>query len=244
MIGCTLWLIYFVQRYYDNEYDFQRDVYGIIRATHDVHLFYVPNVIGLFTFERQLGSVPYQIYSVSKDGVSLPNIYAFTDQDALTLGNASHYAPSPITTIDGQAVEPYLNSIAAYEPLGVGFIFGDPDASYNALFPNLPNTIALGVYEAADCRFFYTPAMYSSQEAVWNKAYELMWKNGTGAKGSTGQGFSEPGTGYILSPFPFTAKTWNTPENVSGPNTSGADYLVDRSYSITAILGLACLLLA
>ncbi|KAF2166360.1 hypothetical protein M409DRAFT_23551 [Zasmidium cellare ATCC 36951] len=128
--------------YYSTEYDLQSDVYSLVRAAHDTHLFYVPDLIGLFTFVR-LGpdGNPYQIVSVSPDGVSLPHIYAVSDQAAL-IGNASHYTPSPITSIDGQDVETYLNGIATYEPLGLGFVFQDPDAAYNASFPNIPNLLA------------------------------------------------------------------------------------------------------
>ncbi|KAK5747455.1 hypothetical protein LTR17_000096 [Elasticomyces elasticus] len=42
------------------------------------------------------------------------------------------------------------------------------------------------IYEAADCRFFYTPDMLSDQSLVWKHTYDLRWNNGTCVQGSTG----------------------------------------------------------
>ncbi|KAK3615140.1 hypothetical protein LTR56_026778 [Elasticomyces elasticus] len=42
------------------------------------------------------------------------------------------------------------------------------------------------MYEAADCRFFYTPDMLSDQSLVWKHTYDLRWNNGTCVQGSTG----------------------------------------------------------
>lgn len=42
------------------------------------------------------------------------------------------------------------------------------------------------VYEAADCRFFYTPAMAVKQSLVWQRAYDIRWGNGSCVAGSTG----------------------------------------------------------
>ena len=48
------------------------------------------------------------------------------------------------------------------------------------------------VYEAADCRFFYTAPMYADQELVWDMTYKLAWENGTCVEGSTGHVSAAP----------------------------------------------------
>ena len=54
------------------------------------------------------------------------------------------------------------------------------------------------VYEAADCRLFYTAPMMLDQTMVWSATYEANWNSGKSCvKGSTGQLSSKPGTGYI-----------------------------------------------
>lgn len=103
------------------------------------------------------------------------------------------------------------------------------------------------VYEAADCRFFYTPAMYANQEAVWNKAYEMMWVNGTCVEGSTGHVSSRPGTEYILSPFPASisaAHNSSAPGKPSQvPYASGGDRAVDRYWVFAVAVGMIVVLL-
>ena len=66
------------------------------------------------------------------------------------------------------------------------------------------------VYEAADCRFFYTAPMYSKQELVWDQTYSLAWGDGTCVTGSTGQVSSQFGDGYITSSAPAGAASNDT----------------------------------
>ena len=49
------------------------------------------------------------------------------------------------------------------------------------------------VYEAADCRFFYTAPMLTDQSLVWKRTYDLRWGNGSCVAGSTGQPSSVSG---------------------------------------------------
>lgn len=42
------------------------------------------------------------------------------------------------------------------------------------------------VYEAADCRFFYTADMIFDQQLVWQKVFDVRWGSGTCVPGSTG----------------------------------------------------------
>ena len=87
------------------------------------------------------------------------------------------------------------------------------------------------VYEASNCRFFYTPQMIVDQSLVWSYAYNLQWGNGTCLKGSTGQPSAATGslTSYINSPPPANAKnffganiTWDYPGAPSGGSHQGS----------------------
>lgn len=56
------------------------------------------------------------------------------------------------------------------------------------------------VYEAADCRIFYTAEMFARQEVLWTRAAEVMWREGGMegcVRGSTGWESSRNGTGYF-----------------------------------------------
>lgn len=76
------------------------------------------------------------------------------------------------------------------------------------------------VYEASNCRFFYTPQMFVDQSLVWDYAYNLQWGNGTCLKDSTSAPSAATGfsTSYINSAPPANAKnffgadiTWSYP---------------------------------
>lgn len=67
---------------------------------------------------------------------------------------------------------------------------------------NFKNTIRRGddlttplqfVYEAADCRLFYTPAMYKDGNNIYNAVYGAIWGDGRCLFGSTGHPSSESG---------------------------------------------------
>lgn len=55
---------------YTNEYDFELDVCKLIYSARDGHFNFVPGLIGLFTFSREI-----ELVSVSLDGVRTPKIY-------------------------------------------------------------------------------------------------------------------------------------------------------------------------
>lgn len=125
--------------FYDNEYDFQLDLYKVFAAAYDGHLSYTPDILGIFIWVRLLSEqvvqgLPqfYQLISVSSDGTSLPQVYSNQDVDALA-GNAG-YTPSPISQINGEDAETWLNTYAATNGNGRQ---QDPDANYNSLFPSL-----------------------------------------------------------------------------------------------------------
>ena len=70
------------------------------------------------------------LVSVSKDGVSLPEVYVDLDLRMIAgTSNATHYAASPVSSINSVPIEDFLVDLAATESAQ------DPDANYNALFP-------------------------------------------------------------------------------------------------------------
>ena len=78
------------------------------------------------------------------------------------------------------------------------------------------------VYEAADCRFFYTAPMLQDQTLVWKQTYDLRWNNGTCVQGSTGHPSSLSGgqndTTYIESyPAAGANNTFGANETFSFP---------------------------
>ena len=77
------------------------------------------------------------------------------------------------------------------------------------------------VYEAADCRLFYTPQMYADQTILWKTAYKAQWGNGKCVKGSTGQDSSDPGTDYILASPDGSTTASPSASSSSGPSSSG-----------------------
>ena len=112
---------------YTNEYDFQNDISRLIASAHDGHFVYSPDILNILYFIR---SDP--IYSVSKDGTSLPEIYiGLDDVRNMAYSNSSNYTVSPVTKINDEDVENWLNAQAAM------FAQQDPDANYNLLFPIL-----------------------------------------------------------------------------------------------------------
>jgi hypothetical protein len=126
---------------YSNEYDYQLDIFKLISAAYDGHFAYTPDIVGVFFFlrlasESLASGTPdlYQIFSVSKDGTSLPDVYSTLDAAALINPNSARYTPSPITQINGEDVEDWLNTYAATSGTGKQ---QDPDANYNGLFPDM-----------------------------------------------------------------------------------------------------------
>ena len=59
---------------YDSEYDFQADIYMLLRSAHDGHLAFSGDALGRFIFYNDLVG---DIVSVSLDGSSLPKLYHY-----------------------------------------------------------------------------------------------------------------------------------------------------------------------
>ena len=52
------------------------------------------------------------------------------------------------------------------------------------------------IYEAADCRVWFTGEMVSDVRAVWREAADVMWRGKGCVSGSTGHGSSVSGGGW------------------------------------------------
>ena len=126
-------------------------------------------------------------------------------------------------------------------------------ADPNAGAFNLRNNIRQGdtsqtplqfVYEAADCRFFYTAEMYASQEKVWEMAYKLVWQNETCVHGSTGQISSAPGTGYILSPPPASAKVAPGSSSASSVASASLAHSLKEAWRVVVVALLSVALIS
>ncbi|KAF2724234.1 hypothetical protein K431DRAFT_218178 [Polychaeton citri CBS 116435] len=115
---------------YNNEYDFQLDLYSLIASAYDGHFAFradiVNNVFGWIIGDR------LELVSVSNDSVSLPEIYTYDDILTALSGNSTTRGPSAIMRIDGLDVEAYLNNVASQGNSQ------DPDANYNSVFPIIP----------------------------------------------------------------------------------------------------------
>ncbi|PSN65502.1 hypothetical protein BS50DRAFT_496323 [Corynespora cassiicola Philippines] len=109
-----------------NEYEFQSQLMTLFSRAYDNHLAWQPDIMaGVMQFQRPPGT---ELVSVSADGMSLPEIYAYRDLELAK--NDSSFQPSPVRTINGQGVDEYLETVAVQAD------FHDADTRWNALFPS------------------------------------------------------------------------------------------------------------
>ena len=92
---------------YSNEYDIQIDIDLLIASSYDGHFNYQSDILGVFVFTRN-----YSLYSISKDGLSVPEVYALPDLLALSLPDSAKYTPSPVSTVNGQEVDAFMNDLS------------------------------------------------------------------------------------------------------------------------------------
>lgn len=139
---------------YTNEYDFQVAIYNVIYSAYDQHFNFLPDITQVFAFLRA-----NNLFSVSKDGQALPQVYM--DLDIAVIGEyaGKNYSASPVTKINGKPVESYLNDLATN--LGGA---QDPDANYNSLFPVTP--LESTGQAAAPPYFQYSPSYQGSSTVV------------------------------------------------------------------------------
>jgi hypothetical protein len=67
------------------------------------------------------------------------------------------------------------------------------------------------VYEAADCKLFYTLESLMAPAPLWKRAVDAKWGNGTCVTGSTG----DPSSMGVENKIPFN-KNESTPEEYQG----------------------------
>ncbi|KAF3009674.1 hypothetical protein E8E13_008237 [Curvularia kusanoi] len=107
---------------YTNEYDFENDIAALLIKAHDGHLNFNGMAYGgAFRWRRNTNIA---LISASKDGSSVPEVWAVGDFNASQAG----YDPSPITQINGRDVQEFLKAEADMTA------YHDPDTRYQALF--------------------------------------------------------------------------------------------------------------
>ncbi|KAJ4424159.1 hypothetical protein N0V82_001207 [Gnomoniopsis sp. IMI 355080] len=108
---------------YENEYEFQSDLYLTFSKAKDGHFRYFPDLLtAAIVFRR--GSLA--LASVSLDGKSVPKIYALSD---IQLYNSDpSFKPSPVTSLNGK------DPVATNEDLSLLGVLQDRDALYNTMF--------------------------------------------------------------------------------------------------------------
>lgn len=115
-----------------NHRQFGFELYLLTLNIHDGHFVYTPDVIGtVFNFAR-----PVALVSVSADGKELPKAYVYADILAESFGNST-FTPSPISKINGEDPQAFLENWAQYGTLQ------DRDALYNNVF-YVPASVSLG----------------------------------------------------------------------------------------------------
>jgi hypothetical protein len=113
-----------------SEYDFQLGIRQLFISTGDFHLRWRADVLDPLVFSRAGG----QLTSLSKDGVSFPDIYLASDVVSMQKKqNATTFSQiSSIKTINGVEATKYLQNVSSQSQ------YGNPDARYNDLFVNIP----------------------------------------------------------------------------------------------------------
>ncbi|KAG9954775.1 hypothetical protein KCU85_g16, partial [Aureobasidium melanogenum] len=174
---------------YDNEYDFQLDIFKLFSSAYDGHLSYTPDIVDVFAFARLQNEklndegIPAYFSLISKDTLQegtinlknrvdivlfsnhdvvtgeneTPDIYAYSDEAALTESGYADYSPSPITKINGEDVLAWVNSYASQNGRSQ-----DPDANYNGVFLNIP---ALA-YQDIETNYFAVSRFYQGDNTV------------------------------------------------------------------------------
>ncbi|KAI1735463.1 hypothetical protein F4680DRAFT_469992 [Xylaria scruposa] len=105
-----------------NQYEFEAALQLLVNNAHDDHLFLNAGILSAFSF----GS-PFDIVSLSVDGVEAPKVYIGTD--VFDSNVFTSFTPSAIKSINGQNATTYLETFAAGNVAGSV----DPDTDWNRL---------------------------------------------------------------------------------------------------------------
>ncbi|KAH0534195.1 hypothetical protein FGG08_007206 [Glutinoglossum americanum] len=107
---------------FPNQYEFEAALQTLLYATHDGHVNLFAGILSAFNFAS-----PYDIVSLSLDGVQLPKVYL-----AMDLFESSYfttYQPSAIASINGIDATAYLTKFASKNSVGTL----EPHADWNQL---------------------------------------------------------------------------------------------------------------
>ncbi|KAF2704849.1 hypothetical protein K504DRAFT_352354, partial [Pleomassaria siparia CBS 279.74] len=107
---------------FKSEYDVQRAIQAITYKTGNYHFNYVPDILQVFHWRRDIG-----VMQLSTDGKSLPKLYRDTDIYSLARGSVRASA-SEITKINDEDAYTYLAKIGAWGQ------YIDSDGRLNKLF--------------------------------------------------------------------------------------------------------------
>ncbi|RMJ12403.1 hypothetical protein CDV36_007952 [Fusarium kuroshium] len=117
---------------YKGQYEVMTDLRSLFAAANDLHFDYPPALLNTFYYVRR----GLDFKSISSDGLNLPQIFHTLD---VVRGNEGHldYYPSAIKSIDGTAIEKWLEEDATRNTNNLN----DPDAQFNNLFSNIPRSV-------------------------------------------------------------------------------------------------------
>ncbi|KAH5629014.1 hypothetical protein HBI23_226470 [Parastagonospora nodorum] len=111
---------------FSSEYEFQLQLMSLVDRSYDNHFAYQPDILAsAIQFQRPPGT---ELVSVSTDGMSVPEIFAY--RDIIRASNDTSFKPSAVRMIDGMTAQNYLaNASEAGD-------FHDADVRWNAMFPS------------------------------------------------------------------------------------------------------------
>jgi hypothetical protein len=107
---------------FPNQYEFEAALQTLLYATHDGHVNLNAGILAVFSFAS-----PYDIVSLSIDGVQVPKVYLADDLDDSDY--FTKYQPSAIATINGEPTVTYLTKYASKNSVGMV----EPHADWNQL---------------------------------------------------------------------------------------------------------------
>jgi hypothetical protein len=107
---------------FPNQYEFEAALQTLLYATHDAHVSLNAGILAVFSFAS-----PYDIVSLSVDGVQVPMVYLAVDLEDSNY--FTDYQPSAIATINGESTVTYLTKYAFKNSVGMV----EPHADWNQL---------------------------------------------------------------------------------------------------------------
>ncbi|RSL61536.1 hypothetical protein CEP53_005056 [Fusarium sp. AF-6] len=195
---------------YKGQYEVMTDLRSLFAAANDLHFDYPPALLNTFYYVRR----GLDFKSISSDGLSLPQIFHTLD---VVRGNEGHldYYPSAIKSIDGTAIEKWLEEDATRNTNNLN----DPDAQFNNLFSNIPRSVASKTGTALITQFEipdkYTIKFYNGTELeVVNEIAILKTVDFSGIE--SGEDFHE----YFEIPHNTTSEKSSSNERRADNNTT------------------------